>query len=160
MRTQNWMNAGFWLLLGLSAGMILSNVTQVPLNAATGSSDRYEDNTMVTGQAFGNENDLIWLLDYRGARVNCIMQDRTGRVGVIGSLDLFEQFELEEGGRQRPHFMMVTGRFGTQGTDLCFLAEVTSGQLLCIAPPRPQVDTRPTIVDKLQYRPEGEIRNQ
>lgn len=162
---KTWTNTGFWLVLGLAAGMLVSDLTKVPTVSAAGSADRFEDFCMVTGLSFDTEIDLLWLLDYRGARLHCIMVDRQGRLSEMAKIDLLEQFDLKEGGRSRPHFMMVTGRFAVQGTDLLYLAEVSSGQLLCIAPPfgmgrRPGQVATPRVVDRFQFRPEGEIRNQ
>ena len=95
-------NVGFWVLLGLAAGMLISDLTRLPTVSAAGSADRYEDFCMVTGLSFDTEIDLLWLLDYRGARLHCIMVDRNGRLSEIAKIDLMEQFALKEGSRNAP----------------------------------------------------------
>ncbi|MFO0945435.1 MAG: hypothetical protein U1D30_05735 [Planctomycetota bacterium] len=166
MTGRSWTNGGFFLMLGVAAGMLLSDLTKTPTVSAAGAADRYEDSCMVTGLSGTNEFDFVWLLDYRGGRLHCIITTREGRLQQQGQpLDLLEQFELPEGSRKKPHFMMVTGRLGTQGIDICYLAEVTTGQLLAIVPPfiggvRANQNPPPRVVDRITYRPEGEIRNQ
>lgn len=122
---------------------------------------------MVTGASYDQEIDILWLLDYRSGRLHCILMNRNGKLGGIGELDLLQMFEIEPGSRTKPHFMMVTGRYRTAQTDLCYLVETTSGQVLCLAPPgtpSPQrnmnVPATPRVVDRFQFRREGVVRPQ
>lgn len=160
---KNWTNTGFWLVLGLAGGMLISDLASVNTVQAKGSTSRYEDFCMVTGRSYDNEIDLIWLLDYRTAQLHGIIMSRKGKLGRIAGLDLLEQFQLDEG--IQPHFMLVAGGFNTQNVDLIYLAEVTTGQLLCIEPPNVLTGQRGTqempvrVVDRFQFRP-GDIRPQ
>lgn len=160
---RNWTQTGFWLVLGLAGGMLISDLTQVKTVEAKGSTSRYQDYCMVTGRSYDNEIDLLWFLDYRTAQLHGIITDRNGRLQRIAGLDLLEQFQLEEG--LQPHFMMVAGNFNVQSTDLIYLAEITTGQVLSILPPNIRVGQRGVaaqpvrVVDRFQFRPE-EIRPQ
>ena len=160
-------NAGFYLALGVAAGLLISDLTQgqmIGTASGSGSASRYEDFCMVTGRSADSEVDILWLLDYRSGRLQCIILGRNGRLGAMGEIDLLQQFDMEKGSKANPHFMMVTGRHMVAATDVCYLAEVTSGQVLCIAPPAtPARGTNfvptPRVVDRFQFRRE-QIRKQ
>lgn len=160
---KNWTNTGFWLVLGLAAGMLISDLTNVKTVEAKGSTSRFDDFCMVTGRSYDNEIDIVWLLDYRTAELHNIMVGRNGKLTRIASLNLIEQLELKEG--MQPHFMLVAGGFNTQNVDLIYLAEVTTGQLLCVLPPNIRTGNRGNaplpvqVVDRFQFRP-GDIRPQ
>lgn len=155
-----WTSYGFWLASGLALGMLVSDLTR-PAALHADSASSYGEYCMVSGASFDREIDLIWLLDYKFAQLHCIVMSRSGRLGSLGKIDLVEQFQIEEGKRIKPHFMMVTGRFNTRGTDFCYLAETETGQVLCIEPPNTQQGARlgqpqiPVVVDRFRFRPEG-----
>lgn len=165
MKREHWSRTGFWILLGVVGGLLFRDLTSPPLLEAKGSASRYEEYCMVTGNSYDKEIDILWLLDYRSGRLHCILVNRAGRLGAIGELDLLEQFEIEEGSRAKPHFMMVTGAYQTGQTDLLYLAETVSGQVLCLAPPGTpgrgaQFNVGPRVIDRFRFRREGAIRPQ
>lgn len=154
-------NAGFWLAIGVSAGLLLANITsgQVFLQSASasGSASRYEQYCTVTGASYDQEVDVLWLLDYKTGLLHNILIGRNGKMGAIGELDLMQMFDIEQGQREKPHFMMVTGRYRTAQTDLCYLIETVSGQILCLAPPpTPQqnvgIPATPRVIDRFRFR--------
>lgn len=150
----------FWLALGLAGGLLLANLTQPTLVSATGSTSFYEEYRCVTGQSYDGEIDLLWILDYRTGRLHCVSLNRTGKLGAIAELDLLQQFELPEGTRGKPHFMMVAGKYTTGRTDFVYLVETSSGQVLCVAPPgapgrRVGANAQaaaPQVVDRFEFR--------
>lgn len=156
---------GFWLLLGFAAGMLASDITD-PKTADAVTAMRYEEFCMVTGRSSDNEIDNVWILDYDYARLACITMNRNGVLGAVGTIDLREQFDLVDDARLKPRFMMVTGAYNTLGFDLCYIAEISTGQLLAVAPPftrqrrgiRPGAIAAPEIVSRTPFRPEGELR--
>lgn len=166
MTRRSWTNSGFWLVLGLAAGMMISDLTsaQTLQARATGSASRYSDDAVVTSRSFDGQIDLVWLLDYRTATLNCILMNNNGKLQAAAMLDLLEQFELDD--EQKPHFMLVAGGFSVRNTDLVYLAEVTTGQLLCVSPPNVaagQRGARPQpvqVVDRFSYRAVAGVRPQ
>lgn len=161
MQRRNWTTYGFWLAIGLALGMLAANMTS-PTPALADSASSYGEYCMVSGASFDREIDLVWLLDYKYAYLHCIVMNRSGQLNTLGKINLVEQFQLEEGKRIKPHFMMVTGRFNTRGTDYCYLTEIETGQILCIEPPntasgaRPGQAQIPRVVSRFRFRPEGE----
>ena len=152
MNRQNTFAYGFWLLLGLSGGMLVSDLTDTPTAAAFGATSRYNDYVMATGRIGVSENDCIWLLDYSNAYLHSVVLNRNGVLDRVAPLDLKQLFELE--GDVQPHFMMVTGTFGTRRVDLCYVAETSTGQMLCIAPYGFRGnDSPPYIMDKFSFQP-------
>lgn len=154
------MTCGFWLATGLALGMLISDLVQTPTLKADSASG-YQEYCMVSGASFDREIDLIWLLDYKFGVLHCVMMSRQGQLGTLGKIDLVEQLELQEGKRIKPHFMMVTGRFNTRGTDYCYLAETETGQVLCVEPPNTQIGNRPgqpqipRVLSRFKFRPQG-----
>lgn len=160
MRPLNWTTYGFWLAIGLALGMLVSNVT-APRAAMADSASSHGEYCMVSGASFDKEIDLIWLLDYKYAYLHCIVLNRSGQLNTLGQINLKEQLQIEEGQRIKPHFMMVTGRFNTRGTDYCYLTEIETGQILCIEPPNVAGAQRgqaqiPRVVSRFRFRPEGD----
>jgi hypothetical protein len=162
------MQAGFWMVLGLASGMLLSDVLQVRKVEAGGSTSLNEEYRIATGINFETKVDAIWLLDYKTAELQCIMLDAQ-RPSILSSLckiDLAEQFEIPEGSRTKPKFLMVTGGYGPRNTDVCYVAETTSGQILCIMPPfalgrsgnKALNNPKQLVVARLKWREAGEVR--
>lgn len=156
-----WSTYGFWLAVGLSAGMLISDLTDPP-TAEAATAMRHEEYCMVTGASFDPNIDLIWLLDYKYALLHCITMDRQGGLQGMSPVDLVEQLQIEEGQRIKPHFMMVTGRFTARATtDNLYLAEIETGQILCVEPPLVQGARQgqpliPQVVSRFRFRPQGD----
>lgn len=157
MKAIPWTNYGFWLVTGLALGMLISDVAP-SASVKADSASRVDEYCMVSGKSFDGEIDCIWLLDYKQALLHCLVLSRQGNIMELGRVDLIEQLELNKaGGRRSPHFMMITGRFGTRGTDFCYLAETDSGQILCIEPPNvggavPGQIQSPKIISRFRFR--------
>ncbi len=160
----NYVHAGFWLAIGLSLGMLISNITQGQRLEAGGSTSFNEEYRMVTGTRSDTQIDVVWLLDYKAAILHCIMLDqRSYKLSGIVKLDLMEQLEIPEGTKARPKFMMVTGFFSPQSTDVCYVAETSTGQLLCVFPPYAlgRASNRTAaqlVVDRFNFREAGAVR--
>lgn len=136
MRTRSWTNYGFWLMLGVASGMLISDLTNEPaLHAATTS--QRDEYLIATGQSNSNDVDVVWVLDYLGARLVCISMTRQATFGGMTEIDLLEQFpKLAEDKKAKPKFMMVTGQFVTQEiADLCYVAETSTGEMIAVAVP-------------------------
>lgn len=163
MKARSWTQAGFFVLLGLSSGLLISDLTAVrTVEAAGGSSSFNEEFRIVTGHRTDTNSDVVWLLDYRAGKLVCLgLGSQGGRMTEICDLDLMEQFELS--GRQKPKFMLVTGQHPTLAMDVCYVAEITKGQLLCVAPPfaqqgggrnRQQIGTQAAVIGRYQFTKE------
>lgn len=156
----SWMTYGFWLVTGLSLGMLISDLTRPPVAEAAVAS-RYDEYCIATGRSFDGEIDICWVLDYKFGLLHCMILSRDGLLSEMGRIDLVEQLELEGGKRIKPHFMMVTGRFETKRTDFCYLVETETGQILCIEPPlvegaqrgSPQI---PRVISRFRFRRTGD----
>ncbi|MBY0589338.1 hypothetical protein K2X85_19355 [bacterium] len=160
MRTGNWTNYGFWLVTGLAAGMLVSDLTREPA-AKADSACRYEEFCMVSGQSYDGEIDIIWVLDYKFGVLHALILNRDGLINTLGTVDLVEQLQLTSGTRVKPHFMMVTGRFRTRGTDYLYLVETETGQVLCVEPPNVGGVERgqalvPRVVSRFRFRKAGD----
>ncbi len=160
MRSAGWTTYGFWMVTGLALGMLISDLTREP-SAKADSASRYEEYCMVSGQSFDGEIDIIWVLDYKFGILHALILNRDGLINTLGAIDLVEQLQLEAGTRVKPHFMMVTGRFRTRGTDYLYLVETESGQCLCIEPPNVGGTTRgqaqvPRVVSRFRFRRPGD----
>lgn len=129
---RSWTNTGFWVLLGMVGGMLLSDILapRTVQAVATSQSDNY---LLASGNDGNTNSELIWLLDYKGARLIAllpIVNNREAGLVPVGELDLQEALEI---GRGKPQFLMVTGRTQTGSVgDFLYLAETTSGTLLGI----------------------------
>lgn len=161
---KSWTHAGFWLLLGLSAGMIVSDLARLEEVKASGSTSFNGEYRMVTGHRNDTGVDVLWLLDYRAAKLYCIqLNQHTYKFENSVALDLIEQLDLKGGSRVRPKFMMATGAFAPVQTDVVYLADLASGKLLCIMPPYVQgrggrnraAQERPTVVDMFRFEPDS-----
>jgi hypothetical protein len=140
--------------------MLISDLTTHP-SAKADSASRYDEYCMVSGRSFDGEIDIIWLLDYKFGVLHCLVLNRDGQINTLGQLDLLEQLQLGGSRTGKPHFMMVTGRFQTRGTDYCYLCETQSGQMLCIEPPNVQGTQRgaaqlPQVISRFRFRPDGD----
>lgn len=163
MKPKSWTQVGFWLAVGLSAGMIVSDVTRMQEVQAAGSTSLNGEYRMVTGHRSDTGVDVVWLLDYRAAKLYCIqLNQQTYQFERANALDLLEQLELKPGSRVRAKFMMVTGTFAPVATDVCYVAELTTGRLLCIMPPfvkgrggrNTPIQERPWVVDMFKFEPD------
>lgn len=129
-------NRGFWLILGLVAGLLVSDLATVKTAEAVATC-QYKEYMIATGASNQATIEFCWLLDYKGARLLCIALNQAGALGGITEVDLLEEFKLGAAG-EAPHFMMVTGKFQTREiADILYVAETTTGQIMVVAiPPR------------------------
>lgn len=129
-----WVNRGFWLFLGMTAGMLIYDLTNVHTAEAVATS-QYKEYLMATGRSNQATIEFCWVLDYKGARLLCISLTQAGQFAGISEVDLLSEFKLGATG-ETPHFMMVTGKFETREiADILYVAETTTGQMLIVAIP-------------------------
>ena len=153
---RHWTAKGFWLLLGLAAGMIVADLTNLPSAHAVASNSR-DDNLIATGSTEQTEIEAVWLLDYGQAKLFYITMGPQGTYAGMTSMDLIQAFELDDAQGEQPHFMMVTGRFQTRGlSDLLYLAETNSQKMLVITVPTSNPRTfapvgEPRVVASVPY---------
>ena len=136
MKSRSISHWGFWLAVGVATGLLISDLTDPPAAHAIATS-RYEDFIMATGASEFPDVDVVWVLDYTGARLICLTLNRQGKFAGKSELDLLQTFQGEEGGGGgRPHFMMVTGRYRTQTiSDILYVIETTSGKIMAVTVP-------------------------
>lgn len=160
MMKQRGVAIGFWLLVGFSAGMVVSNLTTSQLQASA-NSDRLDNYVIAVGASPNQIIDLIWILDYKMGMLNCISLNRNGAVGGNSEIDLTTAFEVGKvsSAKTAPKFLMVTGKYapGAQVSDLCYVADVTNGKMVVIGvqgpysndgtPARP-----PEVVTRFNFR--------
>lgn len=130
------MNRVFWLVLGFAAGSLVEDICG-PHDVHAVATSGFQENLIATGQSNQRQIENCWLLDYKQSRLLCIALNNAGGLGGFSEVDLLKEFKLDASG-ERPHFMMVTGRYESREiADVLYLAETTSSQMMILSiPPR------------------------
>lgn len=137
---KQWTQTGFWVLLGLSLGMLLNDLARPTRLDASASNTAGEGTTLLATGASNNPSiELVWLLNDKGF-LSCLVIDPRGQVIATPLIDMKK--ELDVRGGKKPKFAMVTGKFavGVQQGDALYITETSSNRIIGIAPgPGPQL---------------------
>jgi hypothetical protein len=129
----SWTTKGFWMLLGLSAGMLLSSLTQPPRLGASATSPSVEGTLLATGDSNSPSVELLWALDDKGI-LTAMLFGQQGRLLAAPSLDVKKHIKVRGG--KKPRFAMVTGKYkiGAQIVDALYVTEASTNTLLVVNP--------------------------
>lgn len=132
--TEAWTNRGFWLAVGVSAGLLIGNVVQTQKVEATATSNAAEGLTLATGSSNSPNFELLWVLDETGILTALAFGQNRGFQGA-SSIDLKEAGLRGKGGK-KGRYAMVTGRLQASGqnTDACYIAESSQKTVLMVMP--------------------------
>jgi hypothetical protein len=133
-----------WLFavgIGLAAGLLLSKFwPNTPLYAV--SSDRSDTYGIATGLV-DNENEAVWLLDFLTGDLRAMVLGK-GITYWTASFNANVVADLKLDPQKNPKFLMVTGVVNLRkmggsrqlpSNAVCYIAEVTSGQIIAYAVP-------------------------
>ena len=139
-----WLIKYRWLLaavVGLIGGVALCQFWprtefEIPIRAMA--TDRIDTFGMATG-ALDTELEAVYFLDFLTGQLTAVVVGKQG--GIFGTLQADAARDLQVDPQKNPKFMMVTGfanlrRSGSRlqwGTALCYVAEVTTGQVVAYA---------------------------
>ena len=133
-----WLVAAF---VGLIGGVALCQLWprtsfEIPIRAMA--TDRIDTYGMATG-ALDSELEAVYFLDFLTGQLTAVVVGKQG--GIFGTLQADAARDLQVDPQKNPKFMMVTGfanlrRSGSRlqwGSALCYVAEVTTGQVVAYA---------------------------